>query len=41
MGPVNPKYVENMYHNSIHDKKSQGYGSALFSNMANRYHLEF
>ena len=41
MGSVSPKYVENMYHNSIYDKKSLSYGSTLFSNMADGGHLEF
>ena len=42
MGSVSPKYVSNMYYNRIYDKKkSLGYGSDLFSNMADGGHLEF
>ena len=37
---VTPKYVENMYHISIY-VKNLGYGSALFSDMADGGHLEF
>ena len=35
MGSVSPNYVDDIY-----DKKSLGYGPALFSNMADGGHLE-